>query len=65
MEASSAAISNESGDVVQNEDKTATFGLLWIIIGNVLLAGIGFFIGCFLGLVTALSTGLLKISVGC
>lgn len=65
MEASSAVISNESGDVVQSENKTAAFGLLWRIISKVLLAGIGFFIGCFLGLVTALSTGLLKISVGC
>lgn len=64
MEASSTVVSNESGDVIQNEDNTATLGLIWRILGKVLLAVIGFFIGCFLGLMVALYTGLIQIT-GC
>ncbi len=63
MEASNIVTSNGSGDIVKDDDNTATFGLLWRIIGKVLLAGIGFFIGCFLGLVVALYTGLIEFSV--
>lgn len=63
MEASGSVISNESGDAIKDEDKTATFGLLLRIIGKILLACIGFFIGCFLGLVVALYTGLIEFSV--
>lgn len=63
MGISSSYLSNESGADTPIESKTPAFVLLLRVIGKVMLAGIGFLIGCFLGLLVALYTGLLEFSV--
>jgi len=64
MEASNCSASEESSPLEINEiDNVSTLTLLGVL-GRVLLSGIGFFIGCFLGLLVALFTGLIQF-VGC
>jgi hypothetical protein len=64
MEASRSSNSNESGITTQNEvSEVSTLALLVRLFGKVLLGGIGFFIGCFLGFLTALYAG--WINFGC